>query len=370
MGQSWQTLKSANLDDEAHLDLIRAFGARRAKKYVEGIAALERVPEGVESVVRWHLAGEMLEAVGRYDEAFGAFAAMNSAHALDESDPQQRAAQLRDRLRGQMDRTTREWHESWTAPPVVSDRPAPVFLAGFPRSGTTLIDTILMGHPDVAVLEEQPLLQTLDIGLARFNSLPDLDEEEIKRLQKGYFELAADRVEIGDKTVLIDKSPLHLQRVPQIMRLFPDARFILALRHPADAVFGCFKANFRLNSAMSNFLSLETAAEFYDLTFQMWERARGVFSPEVLEVKYETMIKAPEATLRPIVEGLGLDWNDRILDHQTTARDRGVVKTASYAQVTEPLYRHADGRWRHYRKHLEPILPILEPWIAKFGYSP
>jgi cytochrome c-type biogenesis protein CcmH/NrfG len=361
--------EEANLDDEGRLNIIRAFGARRAKQYSEGLAALERVPDDFESVVRWHLAGEMLEAVGRYDEAFEAFVAMNRAHAMNESEPERRAEELRDKLREQLKRTSVKWRRTWTAPPVASERPAPIFLVGFPRSGTTLLDTILMGHPDVAVLEEQPLLQAVGLGLAGFESLAGLDESEVRRRQDQYFELAAERVTIGEETLLIDKAPLHLHRVPQIMRLFPDARFIFALRHPADAVFGCFKASFRLNNSMSNFLSLETSAEFYDLTFQMWERSLALFSPEVHTVRYEEMVESPEATLRPVVEGLGLDWNDRILDHQKTAQDRGLVATASYAQVTEPIYRHAAGRWRHYEKHLEPILPVLEPWATKFGYT-
>jgi hypothetical protein len=70
-----------------------------------------------------------------------------------------------------------------------------------------------------------------------------------------------------------------------------------------------------------------------------------------------------------VIEGLGLEWDERVLDHQKTARDRGLVRTASYAQVTEPIYRHAAERWRHYRKHLEPILPIMAPWVEKYGYA-
>lgn len=361
--------EAAGVDDEAQLNLVRAFAARRARDYAAGLASLEAVPTDVEPAVRWHLAGEMFEALGRYDEAFAAFAAMNRAHAEDSSNPLARAKELRDVLRDQLKRTTPQWRRSWKTPVTSSGRSGPVFLAGFPRSGTTLLDTILMGHPRIAVIEEQPLLQSVDLGTAGFDTLPNLTEGEVSGLQDRYYELASERVALGVDTLLIDKSPLHLQRVPQIMRLFPDARFILALRHPADALLGCFKANFRLNNAMSNFLELDTAAEFYDLTFRMWERAQELFSPEVHTVRYESLIDDPEGTVRPVLEGLGLDWADQVLDHQKTARDRGVVTTASYAQVTEPIYRHADGRWRHYRKHLEPILPVLAPWVERFGYQ-
>lgn len=361
--------EKAGMDDEHRLNLIRAMVARREKKYDAALAALAGIPSEVEGELRWHLAGEMFERSGRYDEAFAAFSAMNDFQALDASDPIGRAAQYRQVLRDQLERTTPDWHKSWTASSVECERAAPVFLVGFPRSGTTLLDTILMGHPNVVVLEEQQLLRAAGLGVDAFDRIADLSADEVRQLQDRYFELAAERVDLSNDPLLIDKAPLGLQLVPQIMRLFPDARFILALRHPADAVFGCFKANFRLNSAMSNFLSLGSAAEFYDLTFQMWERAVGLFSPAVHTVRYEEMVKDPPAVLQSLVQGLGLDWNDHMLDHQKTARARGLVPTASYAQVVEPIYRDADGRWRQYRQHLEPILPILEPWAAKFGYE-
>lgn len=360
--------EAANIGDESRLNLIRAFAARRTKSYAEGLAAIDRVPADIESPIRWHLAGQLLEASGRYDEAFAAFSAMNSVLAQDESEPQRRATEARKVLQNQLETTTASWRSSWGAV-VASDRPSPVFLAGFPRSGTTLLDTILMGHPDVAVMEEQSLLRQLDLEFGGFDALPDLDEGQIRKAQDRYFEMAAERVEMSPGTLVVDKSPLYLQRVPQILRLFPDARFIFALRHPLDVVFSCFKANFRLNNSMSNFLELRTAADFYDLTFRMWERALDVFSPEVHTVRYESMIEDPESVLRPVVQGLGLKWQEQMLDHQKTAKERGVITTASYAQVTEPLYRHADGRWRHYREHLKPVIPVLEPWIRKFGYE-
>jgi hypothetical protein len=58
-----------------------------------------------------------------------------------------------------------------------------------------------------------------------------------------------------------------------------------------------------------------------------------------------------------------------VLDHESTARKRRHIKTASYAQVVEPIYKRSAGRWLNYRKHLEPILPVLEPWVRKFGYT-
>ena len=355
--------------DADQLSLIKAFVARRTKDYDQGLAALSTIPNDFEAPIRWDLAGQMYDALGRYEEAFEAFSRMNQAHVADQTEPLRRAAELRDALRIQLDCTTAKWRDGWRASPLIAARPAPVFLAGFPRSGTTLLDTMLMGHPDVEVMEEPPIFRHLDAEFGGFDALADLDDGAVRRMQERYFEIARDHAELRDGSLLVDKSPLYLQRVPQILRLFPDARFILALRHPADAVLSCFVSNFRLNSSMSNFLELDTAGQFYDLTFRMWERANSVFQMTVHTVVYEQMIEDPEASLRPVIEGLGLHWDPGVIDHQQTARARGVIPTASYAQVTQPLYRKSAGRWQHYRKHLEPILPMLEPWIEKFGYE-
>lgn len=355
--------------DEDRLKLMRAFVARRAKRHREALDALAGVPDELETAARWHLAGQMHDALGEYDLAFEAFRRMNAAHEDDESQPIRRAAELRDQVSRQIESMTGEWRSSWKAPAINAERPAPVFLAGFPRSGTTLLDTMLMGHPDVEVMEEKPMLRKLEVEFGGFDELASFDEKTVRDAQRRYFEMAAEYVPLREGSVLVDKSPLYLQRVPQICRLFPDARFILALRHPADVVLSCFMANFRLNSSMSNFLRLDTAAEFYDLSFKSWERALALFPVPVQTVVYEQMIDDPEAALRPVVEGLGLEWRPEVVDHERTARDRGVVTTASYAQVTQPLYRGAIGRWERYRAHLEPILPALRPWAEKFGYE-
>jgi hypothetical protein len=134
-------------------------------------------------------------------------------------------------------------------------------------------------------------------------------------------------------------------------------------------VLSCFKANFRLNEAMSNFLRLDTAAELYDLSFSYYEQIQHLMAFPTHTVVYENVVADRESELRKLFDFLGLDWHDAVLEHQETARKRGRIKTASYSQVVEPIYTRASGRWLKYRKHLEPVLPVLEPWIRKFGYS-
>jgi tetratricopeptide (TPR) repeat protein len=354
--------------DSGTLNLLHAFAHRRAKRHAEGLAALEGVPEELAPARREDLLGQFQEALGDYDAAFAAFSRMNEIQAEDPSRPVFRAAELRKTIGGQFERTTADWAGSWKAPPLDADRPAPTFLVGFPRSGTTLLDTMLMGHPGVEVMEERPCLSTVGNAFGGFDRIAELDEAEVRRAQASYFEEASKYVDVRSGAHLVDKSPLHLNSVPLIRRLFPNARFILALRHPADVILSCFVSNFRLNPAMSNFVRLDTAAEFYDLTFRYWERSREIFPLEVHTVVYEDLIENTEAELRRLAGAMSLEWRDEMLDHRKTAAGRGVITTASYAQVTEPIYRRSVGRWERYRKHLEPILPTLAPWAEKFGY--
>jgi hypothetical protein len=107
----------------------------------------------------------------------------------------------------------------------------------------------------------------------------------------------------------------------------------------------------------------------YDLSFDFFERAREVLQPAVHVVTYENIVADRSRELRPLFDFLDLPWNDSVLDHQSTAKIRGHIKTASYAQVVEPIYTRSSGRWLNYRKHLEPILPVLRPWAEKFGYE-
>ena len=350
------------------LNLIKAFAARRSKHFVKGIASLKHIPDDFEPWLTNELRGQFFDKVGDYEAAFAAFGRMNEAQAADPSDPLSKAARVRTALATQLERLTGESLGGSHPGRSSSGCPAPVFLVGFPRSGTTLLDTMLMGHPDVTVMEESPILDVVSRQIGGLDGIPTLDPHGIRAARDRYFELATRYSDPGRK-LLIDKNPLHLARVPLIHRLFPDARYILALRHPADAILSCYFTNFRLTAVLANFLRLDTAAEYYDLIWRMWMRSRDLIDLDVSIVRYENLVTDPEAELRPVAKKLGLEWRDDLLDHQGTAALRPLISSASYAQVTEPLYLSSIDRWKRYRRHLEPILPAVQPWIDDFGYS-
>ena len=253
--------------------------------------------------------------------------------------------------------------------------PQPVFIMGFPRSGTTLIDTMLRGHPQVEIAEESDAAAAMVNRLsgAADDDLPalgTLSEDAIESAGTDYLERLAGQVRpSATTTTIIDRFALNMIYTGEILRVFPDARLILMLRHPADCTLSAYLRTFTETSANASFHTLEEAAFLYDAAFGLWRQFTEVLTPRILEVRYENLVKNAEQTCRAVLEFVGLPWHPGVLDHKRTARERPYIRTASYNQVIQPLYSGASGRWLRYREFIEPVLPTLDPWIDRFGYS-
>jgi hypothetical protein len=171
--------------------------------------------------------------------------------------------------------------------------------------------------------------------------------------------------------VVVDKFPLKLARAGAIQRLFPDARFILALRHPYDVVLSCFMQEFQANPAMANFYTLVGAARYYDAVMALWQRHRGQHPLAVATVRYESLIEDLEAEVRPALAHLGVEWDEKVQGFAAHALGRGRIRTPSYSQVSQGLYLSARGRFGRYLPHFsaEPRA-LLDPWVARHGYAP
>ena len=359
----------ANGTDAQTISFLKALLLKRAGDIDAAFAALEAAGDVVVEGRKFHLRGTMLDRLGRHEEAFEAFQAMNRFWLESPTQPQARAALYCEGTAADAALVTREWVQSWSPVAITDGRPSPIFLVGFPRSGTTLLDTMLMRDPRVVVLEEEHFLAELETEMGGMEVLANLTQADIQRGRDFYFSQVETLVALQPDSIVVDKHPLHLNKVAVVRRFFPDARFVLALRHPCDVLLSCYLTNFRINNAMSNFLDLDDAAAFYDLTFSSWEKARRVFDLPVGTVVYERLVEDTTRELRPLFEWLGLDWPGDDGDHRDAARARGLVTTASYSQVTEPIYTRAKGRWHNYRRHLEPVFGRLAPWVEKFGYS-
>jgi hypothetical protein len=264
---------------------------------------------------------------------------------------------------------TPEWAASWPKLALDADPAPPVFIVGFPRSGTTLLDTLLMNLPQLHVLEEKPPLGEVELALGGHARLATLNFEQANTLRALYFDRVRAVSPFASGQTIVDKYPLHMARMPLIHRLFPGARVVFVERHPCDAVLSCFMSNFTLNRAMRCFTTLEGAAALYDLVSDAWTRATNLLPIDVHRLRYERLIAEPEGEMRALLDFLGLPWDDKVLDNEGAAAKRAHIATASYKQVTEPLYARSVGRWERYRAQMEPVLPILAPWAERLGYS-
>ncbi len=322
------------------------------------------------------LLGKTCDRLGHFGEAFSAFV-RQSELAMESPDAKRFNA---DRLLNPVLSCKAAWiagaEPAWSRSMGGKAGRSPAFLVGFPRSGTTLLDTFLRGHAQVRVIEEKPmagvLLKVMSTAFGQrptIENLNTLSPADILALQDIYFkELAKHVGQVDESKLIIDKFPLNIVRIDIIHRIFPDAKIILALRHPCDCVLSCFMQTFKLNDAMMNFLSLEQSAKLYAAVMELWSAYRQKLDLDVHEVKYEELVQDLEGTCKSMIEFLGLEWDENLQDHQKTALGRDRINTPSYNQVTQPLYKRASGRWINYREQMQPVLPTLQPWIEAFGY--
>lgn len=353
------------------LDFLTASMLRRDGAFAEALALARAVPEDtVDEALHAQLVAQLADRSGDAGLAFDQFTRMNEAVRNSPVGRRYTGCEHREWVIGQAEMITPEWAAQWPA----ADRPGqgegarPAFLVGFPRSGTTLLDTALMGHPAISVIEEQPVLKAVADLAEPLGDIRKLSAGQIAILRHSYGEEAA-RHAPDAKGLVLDKMPLNLLRGPLLARLFPTAPILFAIRHPCDAVLSCYMQNFRINQAMASFLTLRDAARFYDAAMGYWTQCRALLPLNVAEVRYEDLVADRNGELRRIVAFLGLDWDDAVLRHEDTAMARGIIRTPSYAQVTEGIYRRAAGRWERYRAHLAPVMDVLAPWAIRFGYG-
>jgi Flp pilus assembly protein TadD len=322
-------------------------------------------PAPPRDAIRWHrLKAKIHDSLGNSAKAFGEMAAMNRA-TPDYAAWRRRAAAYRAQLHSLAGAITQEWAAG--VPSLAPEGRQPVFLLGFPRSGTTLLDTFLMGHRDILVIEEQPLLFDVLGEVGSIENLAAIDVETLRGARERYLRRLEEEADDGSP-IIIDKFPLNMAAAPLIHVLFPSAPIIFAKRHPCDTVLSGFMQAFVANLGMASFLDIRDSADFYDACMSVWSASCSALPLNVHTVRYESLVADPAATLRPVVEFLGLSWDGQLLDHQRTAVRRGHIPNTSHDQVTKPLNTAAVERWRKYEKELEPVLPQLLPWAERLGY--
>ena len=337
------------------------------------VSALVRDPTlgPVNRAYAMSLAGDILDAQQRTPEAFAAYAA-SKAIQRDLYAPQmvgvESVARREQRL---ADYFRRAEAAPWRAVPQAADSRTHVFLVGFPRSGTTLLEQVLAAHPDVTAMEERTCLMDSaaeffgsDAGLDRLAALPD---GELKSWRDAYWQRVAEAGVTPSGRVFIDKMPLNAVFLPLIVKLFPQAKILFALRDPRDVVLSCFRRRFGMNAGMYEFTAIETTAAYYGAVMRLMEIYREKLALNLLETRHENLVADFDAEARRICDFLGLEFLGEMRAFAARVRVQN-IDTPSGAQVARGLSAQGLGQWRRYARELQPVLPWLAPFAARFGY--
>lgn len=251
---------------------------------------------------------------------------------------------------------------------------SPVFVIGFPRSGTTLLEQMIDAHPDFLSMDERgyvyQLIERMEHAGQRYPAdLADLTQDDADQLRAVYRRLVDHTLPDLGRRRVIDKNPLNMLCLPMILRLFPDARIVLCIRHPCDVLLSCSMQAFRSPAFRAMCASLPRLARGYTEAFEQCCRHIDVLKPRVLEWRYESVVADFDAAVTRLGQFLEIEDASPMADFARHAREKQFIATPSYAQVTQPMNAAAVGRWEAYREQFEPVLPVLRPWIDRLGYT-
>jgi len=364
------------------LTILRAKLARRRKDYSDALALLQRIDSDtiesnlIKSGYLFEL-GNNLDKLARYTEAFAAYDAANQAkneyigRVYDAEEDRQQFQQWRAFFTAE---NMQRLRESAIAP---AQGPTPVFIVGFPRSGTSLLEQILGSHPQIAPcgellflgdINDRKAVEIIGSKLPYPNLLLDntapLTTEKLSAMQNYYLDgVESLGMPAADTRWVTDKMPHNAVHLGLITLLFPDSPIIHISRHPFNSCLSAYFSNFLAGHRYTS--SLESTAQHYKQMMDMLLHYRSI-GIDFLEIHYEDLVQDQETITRRILEYIGAPWDDACLQHHKSDR---VVKTASYEQVTQKIYTSSLYRYRNYREAVKPLVPILESTLAQFGYT-
>ncbi|HBF30246.1 MAG TPA: pilus assembly protein [Rhizobium sp.] len=360
--------------------LHRAVIRGRTKDYDTALAILDQLEQrnqgmglGTNELLE---KGRLLDKIGRYDEAFAAFieGKRKNIEMSGTVYMAEHAGQLAQRLKAYF--TANRLRIVPRAKPIESG-PRPIFILGFPRSGTTMVEQTLSAHPKISAGDELTFVhditnlmpRMLNSPLSYPEALADLwmgDQcEGLDNLKDHYLQRVKQLgiVEPG-ATRFTDKMPLNETHMGLIALMFPQAPLVHVLRHPLDIVLSVYSNHLTHGFYCAN--ALETIAQHYLLVMDLVDHYRREMTLKYLAVRYEDIVDDQDTHVRRILSFIDMSFDKRCLKFHENKR---YARTASYAQVTEKLYDHSRYRYRHYLEHLKPVIPILKPIIHRLGYS-
>jgi len=332
----------------ADILLLRANFFLRNKDIPEATKLVSSIDVEAVSVDRkrdfFALQAKCFEFSNNFDAAYDCFSRINLLAKKTDGYLKCNPEKYFDEIKLTLKRLNTEKIQNPTLNPLDVDDFEPIFLVGFPRSGTTLLDTILRSHTCIEVVEEQPALIAAKISIKKsgyadiVNTV--LPRQIILQAKESYqAEFEKHIVSRNPSFVCIDKLPLNILDVPLIHKLYPKSKFILSLRHPMDAILSCWMQSFEMNAAMANMVDLDRTVEFYCTAMAIFQKCRTEYNLNVHTVRYEDLIEDPKYEAEVLLQFLGLDWEAQMENFQRTAIERGRIHTPSYSQVVQPIHK-------------------------------
>ena len=245
----------------------------------------------------------------------------------------------------------------WLQPQTLSAAalPQPLFICGMFRSGSTLLEQLLAGHPSISAGGELDFIPVaVNTSLAPFPaSFPAVSAEQLSRLAAGYRAMLAER--FPPARYITDKRPDNFLYIPLIKALFPQAKIIHPVREALD---NCLSIYFlHLDQAMSYALDLMDIGHYYRQYRRVMRHWKSLYGADILDVSYDTLVQEVKPQLEQVLQCLGLDWDERCASVPATGR---AVKTASVWQVRAAVHARASGRARNYQAQLEELRKYIE----------
>lgn len=368
-----EALSAANLQDLTHL---RATMATRRGDGTLARRILEQAgPRNPGDYAHYF---DLAGVCDRLNDSAAAMRALDTAHRLQVDELRQTVPHRFEPgapiLPAAVGRVSAEDYLKWPQllAPAVAE--SPIFIVGFPRSGTTLLEQMLDAHPSLQSMDERPFFNVLanrldDHGISVPQDLHQLDQHACDELRKDYLQLVCTKIARRWDAQLVDKNPLNMLWLPLIHRIFPRAKFILALRHPCDVLISNYMQNYKASVLAAACASLPQLAAAYVTAMECWLHHVEVFQPNVLVSRYEELVADPGAHAQRIAEFLGVRDPSPMLRFDQHARDKGYIATPSYTQVIQPVNRKGLDRWKRYREEFSAVLPVLEPMLQHWGYA-
>ncbi len=320
------------------------------------------------------LLGDVLDSAGRYEEAFEAYTACNEALRREHAGRYASALNYARELNSWIERRCAQ-DPRWTRPPTpgpASPATRHVFVLGFPRSGATLIDVVLEGHPEVACVDGTELLIE---SVREFMGRPqDLERlvgapfAALERCREAYWRrVAAAGADVRGR-IVVDTCALNALKLPLIARLFPGAKIVFACRDPRDLILSCFRHRFAMSAPTYELLTIEGAAAYYVAVTAPLIRLAQLLGLDVCLVRHEDMVSAFAREMARVCDFLGIAWHPAMGDFALRSWERG-EPIPSMSQLLRRIGTEGLGSWRHYRPRLESAMPVLEPWVGRFYYG-